>query len=149
MKKIVVLLLSALLLTSCSGSKLPNIDISQIVRSEDTYTEISVEEFEALLASGENFIFYVGQSSCAACIAFKPIVGQFVEKTGIPVYYIDASFSFETEKDVLNFYKKYFNITDPRTPTVGLVIDKKVVQVFDDSKIMTLDQLIEAANKLK
>ncbi len=149
MKKLLILIVGIIVLASCSSVKVPDIDVSKITRSTDGYTEISVEEFDALKASGENFIFYMGQSSCGACIAFKPIVSTFVSTTGIPVYYIDVNFAFESDKDVLAFYKKHFNITEPKTPTVALVIDKKIATVFDDSKIMTLDQLLEAAKKLK
>ena len=68
---------------------------------------IDYDKYEALIASGEEFVVTVGQTGCSHCTAIKPALDRVVEKQNLKIYYLNLT-------DLLNSESSYFyqSLTD-------------------------------------
>lgn len=70
-----------------------------------TATEITQTLSTDLLAkieNGDSFLLFAGSTSCTTCMAFKPLLNQFVSEYGKKIYYFSAE---ETDSDDKNELK--------------------------------------------
>ena len=93
MKKLLVLLTTILLFTGCNKLK--------------SYEEINYEELNKMIENKEDFILFIGSSTCSHCAAYKEKVNKFVKEYQTKIYYIDIHKFSETESNkfklIVNF----------------------------------------------
>ena len=63
-----------------------------------TYDEISYKELNSMLDKKENFILFIGSSTCSACSSYKITLNRVIKKYGIDIKYIDLSKLSEKEE---------------------------------------------------
>ena len=83
MKKI-FLLVMIIFISGCSALK--------------TYDEISYKKLNSTLDKKENFILFIGSSTCSACSSYKITLNKVVKKYGVDIKYIDLSKLSSKEK---------------------------------------------------
>ena len=103
MKKIILFFL-VLFLAGCSSVK--------------TYDEINYKSLNKMIKAKEDFVLFIGSSTCQACDSYKVTLNNVIEKYNVDIKYIDLSKLNEKEKGELNFK---FPITG--TPTTIFVYD--------------------------
>lgn len=106
MKKIFLLIVMLLPLLAGCGSKLT------------TYEEIDYNDFIEKIENKDDFILFIGSSTCQHCDAFKETVKSVVEKHQIKIYYIDIHKFTEQQA---NKFKTYINFS--ATPTTVFIYD--------------------------
>ncbi len=77
MKKILLLIIGVFLLTGCSTVK--------------TYDEISYKSLKKMLDNKENFVLFIGSTTCSACDSYKITLNKVIEKYKVDIKYIDLS----------------------------------------------------------
>ena len=55
------------------------------------YDEISYKKLNSMLNKKENFILFIGSSTCSACSSYKITLNKVVKKYGVDIKYIDLS----------------------------------------------------------
>ena len=83
MKKI-LLLIVIFLISGCGALK--------------TYDEISYKKLNSMLDKKEDFILFIGSSTCSACSSYKITLNKVVKKYGVDIKYIDLSKLSDKEK---------------------------------------------------
>lgn len=83
MKKI-LLIIMIIFISGCSALK--------------TYDEINYKRLNKMLDKKENFILFIGSSTCSACSSYKITLNKVVKKYGVDIKYIDLSKLSEKEK---------------------------------------------------
>ena len=63
-----------------------------------TYDEISYKKLSNMIDKKENFILFIGSSTCSACSSYKITLDKVVKKYGIDIKYIDLSKLSDKEK---------------------------------------------------
>lgn len=63
-----------------------------------TYDEISYKELNNMLDKKENFILFIGSSTCSACSSYKITLNEVIKKYGVDIKYIDLSKLSDKEK---------------------------------------------------
>lgn len=116
MKKIAVVMLVLLMVMSGCKTKV------------GTVKKVNQEGIEKKFENKESFVFYVGSSTCSACIAYKPILEEFAPTNKIDIYYVETDKLNQEKFDV--FIEKYLKELK-YTPTTyivkeGVVVDYKV-----------------------
>ena len=59
--------------------------------SKTTYDEISYSELNEKLENKEDFILFIGSSTCSACAAYEITLNDIIEEYNVDVKYIDLS----------------------------------------------------------
>lgn len=83
-----------------------------------TYEQIDYTKYTTMKEADEDYILYVGSSSCSHCQNFKPTLENIIKEYQLKVYYIDISTLTEKEYSVLSNDTKLQG-----TPTVVFVED--------------------------
>jgi predicted bacteriocin transport accessory protein len=77
------------------------------------FTDITVQEIETKINNQEDFILFIGSSSCGVCEKLTPTLKKVVKEQNKEVYYIDGSLLDDDEinviKDIL-----FFDMTVPK-----------------------------------
>lgn len=107
--KMVVVALCVFLITGC-GNKIT------------TYEQIDYAKYTEMKENDENYILYLGSSSCSHCQNFKPTLESIIEDYQLQVYYVDISTLNDKEYAVLKNDTKLQG-----TPTV-VFVENGVVQ---------------------
>lgn len=94
MKKTIAVLITAILfITGCDKLK--------------TYEEININQFNKMIENKEDFILFIGSSTCSHCAAYKEKVNKFIKEYQQKIYYIDIHKFSEEEaakfKTIVNF----------------------------------------------
>lgn len=90
MKKI-LLLIGIIFLTACTSVK--------------TYDEVSYKELNKMLKNKNDFILYIGSSTCSHCKEYKETLNKVIEDYNLDIKYIDISKL--SEKDSSEFQSNY------------------------------------------
>ena len=67
-----------------------------------TYDEVSYKKLNSMLDKKENFILFIGSSTCSACSSYKITLNKVVKKYGVDIKYIDLSMLSDKEKGDVN-----------------------------------------------
>lgn len=105
MKRILLLLIIILCITGCSNN---------------LYDEISYKEFNSMIKNKDDFIIFIGSSTCGHCTLFKDTVNDIVNNYKLDIKYIDVS---NFSEDELSEFKKKINFSG--TPTTAFIKDGK------------------------
>lgn len=120
MKKIISLLLIALILVGC-GSPAKEINY---ISSVDAMTKMDNQD---------SFFMIIGNSTCSACQVYKPVLEELVKNKGADLFYVEtdteAAISDTDYKNVLKFFEEYLNDEVKGTPATLYVEDGKVETV--------------------
>lgn len=120
MKKIISLLLIALILVGC-GSPAKEINY---ISSVDAMTKMDNQD---------SFFMIIGNSTCSACQVYKPVLEELVKNKGADLFYVEtdteAAKSDTDYKNVLKFFEEYLNDEVKGTPATLYVEDGKVETV--------------------
>lgn len=120
MKKIISLLLIALILVGC-GSPAKEINY---ISSVDAMTKMDNQD---------SFFMIIGNSTCSACQVYKPVLEELVKNKGADLYYVEtdteAAKSDTDYKNVLKFFEEYLNDEVKGTPATLYVEEGKVETV--------------------
>ena len=103
MKKILVLFLLMFIFTGCSKT---------------TYDEISYDELNEMLKNKDDFILFIGSSTCSACASYEITLNDIIKEYNVDVKYIDLSKLSNNEQSELT---SEFPITG--TPTTIFITD--------------------------
>ena len=63
-----------------------------------TYDEIGYKKLSNMIDKKENFILFIGSSTCSACSSYKITLNKIVKKYGVDIKYIDLSKLSDKEK---------------------------------------------------
>lgn len=120
MKKIISLLLIALILVGC-GSPAKEINY---ISSVDAMTKMDNQD---------SFFMIIGNSTCSACQVYKPVLEELVKNKGADLFYVEtdteAAKSDTDYKNVLKFFEEYLNDEVKGTPATLYVEEGKVETV--------------------
>ena len=170
MKKIIVLLLSLFLISSCS---------SRVKIDEKNHKEVLYDVIEQKISNKETFVFYVGSESCSSCDDYSKSLKSYFDKNNDDViYYLDVYDNFvkgsKYEQERINLaniayelYGKSFNYESDSlyTPTtfkvingeftyaiIGSIIEEKIGDIFNQTfnniikNELTYDETIDLLN---
>lgn len=112
--------------------------------SSKTYQEISYADLNDKLDNKENFILFIGSSTCSACASYEITLNDVIKEYGIDVYYVDLSKLSDKEEGSLT---SKFPITgtpttvfitdgeenDTHNRIVGSVKKSKIIEKFKDN----------------
>lgn len=102
--KIIFMMFSLFIISGCSNAKV---------------IDIGYNKFDSLIKEKQNFILYIGSTSCDNCTLFEPKFESVVKKYNISnVYHISID---KLSDDERNEFYKIINITG--TPTVAFIKD--------------------------
>ena len=76
MKKILILITIMFMLTGCGKT---------------TYDEVSYSDLNNMIDNKEDFILFIGSSTCSACTAYKVTLNDIIKEYNVDVKYIDLS----------------------------------------------------------
>jgi thiol-disulfide isomerase/thioredoxin len=86
------LLLFLLILSACNSNEIKPVELDPSTYLKAELIEFSTyEELEDKISSGDSFVLYVYTSNCDVCMAFKPVINQFIEEREITIYSIENS----------------------------------------------------------
>lgn len=103
MKKLVILMTILFMMTGCSKT---------------TYDEISYSELNEMIENKEDFILFIGSSTCSACAAYEITLNDIIKEYNVDVKYIDLSELSDEDESAL---VSEFPITG--TPTTVFITD--------------------------
>ena len=133
MRKLLILLMSALLLAGCAGTKGPitienpvdlrtvELDVSGYEFLDDpepAFIETTMSESIRMFEEGGTGILYYGYPHCYWCNRGIPVANEVFKEYGITAYYIDV------------YYEEVFDETSYRTLCDYLKIDDMFVPFF-------------------
>lgn len=112
--------------------------------SSKTYQEISYADLNDKLDNKENFILFIGSSTCSACASYEVTLNDVIKEYGTDVYYVDLSKLSDKEESSLT---SKFPITgtpttvfitggeedDTHNRIVGSVKKSKIIEKFKDN----------------
>lgn len=141
MKKVLVSLLVVLLvLTGCA---------------QDTkgINYLTPDELMTKIDNDDTFFLVVGVSTCAGCLAYKPVLEELVKNKGAELYYIqtdtEAAKSKENEEKVIKVFEQYLDNKVTQTPTTIFFRDGEMDRMeVGGQKYTDLITWFEAENKL-
>lgn len=123
MKKL--LLVSLVLVTLLVGCE------SNQTKNEIKYVETT--EIMKKLDNKESFIMVVGNTTCAACIAYKPTLEQLVQNKGTELYYVEVDVEgakSETHREnVRKLFEEYMDDKVNATPSTIRFKDGELVDL--------------------
>ncbi len=91
-----------------------------------TYDEISYKNLNKMLNNKEDFVLFIGSSTCSACDSYKLTLNQVISKYNVDIKYIDLSKLSEKETSKLT---AMFPIS--ATPTTVFVKDGKEEDTYN------------------
>lgn len=103
MKKLLILIAIVFMLTGCGKT---------------TYDEISYSELNNMIDNKEDFILFIGSSTCSACAAYEITLNDIIKEYNVDVKYIDLSKLSDKEESALT---SQFPING--TPTTVFITD--------------------------
>lgn len=118
---------SMTLLFSCDDNKIKvtvNADLPETVEDydeallEDFVIEVDAEQTLALVDSRESFLLYIGNSSCSSCVAFKPALIEYIDKSKATVYHFDNLLNAMDYELLPEQYPDYFTADYAVTPSL-------------------------------
>ena len=136
MKKILMILCALFILCGC----VKEVEVLHI----DGIEEISYEELTQSLNSPVKFILYIGRPDCGDCIAFYPMLEEYIEeREGTGIYYLnikefrDAARKEDASKEEKEFFENiYKKLEFDWTPTIQVWANgkkEKSYQYLDDA----------------
>lgn len=145
MKKIVIslLLLSGILLPSCSNKSKTKIDgniDTFLLEKDNYYVEGNVEEISAKIANSSSFLVYFTSDGCGACKRFSPIMDSYMKDVNFLTYrFVVDSQIEEVRKFAEMWGDKFFNERQEiYTPSLYVVdCEFNVNQINYDSYMKT------------
>ncbi len=87
MKKLFILIAIIFMLTGCGG--------------RSTYDEISYSDLNKMIDNKEDFILFIGSSSCSACAVYEVTLNDIIKEYNVDVKYIDLSKLSDQDESVL------------------------------------------------
>ncbi len=130
MKKFLLLSLAAasmIALFSCADDKIyvptnPDLPTSisdyETADVKDFVIEVDASMTLSLIASGEHFVLYIGNSSCSACLAFKPSLIEYIDKSSATIYHFDNLEYSDEYIQLPTAYPDYFTANYAVTPSL-------------------------------
>lgn len=128
MKKIFLMILSALLLAGCaSNTKTTRVEVKGI-------EEVNYDKLMSLMKEDKQFILYIGRPDCGDCQQFEPLLKDYLNKhKNEGVYYINTK-TYRAKAKAENAQKKdiafYENLQKKLkfnwTPTLEVITNGKV-----------------------
>lgn len=101
------------------------------VTSDDEYEnlgEITYDQYQCLYDSEEPFALILAQTTCSYCLAYKPIIDEYVGDNNLPIYIVEIDQLTEDETNSMLSSLSYFDDnTSWGTPLTLGIKDKKVV----------------------
>ena len=85
-----------------------------------TYDEVSYSDLNNMIDNKEDFILFIGSSTCSACTAYKVTLNDIIKEYNVDVKYIDLSKLSKEEQSELT---SEFPISG--TPTTVFITDGK------------------------
>lgn len=142
---LVLICASMVALFSCEDSKIyvpTNADLPATASDyesaaiEDYVIDIDAEQTLDLIESGEHFVLYIGNSSCSSCLAFKPSLIEYIDKSRATVFHFD-NLVFSNQYSLLpTNYPDYFTAEYPPTPSLYFFKDGLMTARRDGSTRM-------------
>lgn len=130
MKRILVMLLTLFMLCGCQKE--------YKVLKIDGIKEITYEELTQSLNSPVKFILYIGRPDCGDCIAFYPLLENYIkEHEGTGIYYLnikefrDAARKEGATKEEKEFFENiYKELEFDWTPTIQVRVNGKITKSY-------------------
>lgn len=114
MKKVLLLLIMVIILVSGCENKLTSCQ------------KIDYNEFNKMIENKDNFILFIGSSSCPHCNNYTVTLNHVIKKHQILIYYLDiTTLSKKQNKD----FSKLINFKG--TPTTVFIFDGKEKNVYN------------------
>jgi len=92
--------------------------------------EITYTEYEALLASDDAVVIYVGRPTCSACVSFIPNLEEVLEENDLYVNYLNTDNLSNEELSKVASSTEYFSTSGIRTPHTMVIKNKTVVDTL-------------------
>lgn len=133
MKKVLVLLLLSIFLASCSSAS----------KKEINYIS-SVEAMEKM-DNKESFFLVIGQSTCAGCIAYKPVLEELAANKNVDIFYVETDTegakSGNDRANVIKLFEEYLEDKINTTPTT-IYVNQGAMETYEVGPVR-YTQLIE------
>lgn len=115
-----ILIIGSLLLMILAGCSAKTSDKKEM---EQVYTTSIMQKMD----NKETFFFVVASSTCSACIAYKPVLQEFVANKDFNLLYVEVdtegSKSEADRANVLKLFEEYLDDTINLTPTTVFIKD--------------------------
>lgn len=94
-------------------------------------TGLSINDFEARVASGQRIVVYFGRPDCGDCLAFEPTFTSLIEELdlGEKMYYVNVKWKREESTHAWNAFKEKYQFT--QTPAFVVYEHGKQVSIIE------------------
>ncbi len=137
MKRLVIWIILILGLTACSSTSTP----------QKSLMEINYDEFQTKAKNEENYILYIGSTTCSHCQEFKPVLEEVIAEYSLDVYYLDI---YKLDKDQNTYVWDVSKIKG--TPTIVFVKNGEIElfpRIIGTVSKSTLIQKFKSAGYIK
>lgn len=132
-KKIFIIIL----LLSISTLVISNFDKIIYYTETSNFKKITVDELPSTQNQDENFIVYIGRSTCPYCRAFVPKLNRVSKEHDVKIYYIDSEDGAEGAEDLIVFRDKNKIATVPALLNIqNDVMDSVMDSTLSETEIL-------------
>ena len=124
---VVVLLVTAWILTGAKREDKLDIELPVAVEGEAGTKTISYTEYEELMNSNKPFLMVIIQDGCGYCEMYEPVVEEVANELGIPVNYLNLTNLSSEESNKLSKSNSYLKKNQWGTPTTLFMVGDKVI----------------------
>ncbi len=109
----------------------PKIEKPITISGEGGLTQITYEEYDELVKSGEPFIVVLSSATCSHCQNFMPIVEEVSEDRNLPIKYVDLDEFSNENMSSLSTSNSFLKKNQWGTPTTLILMGETVVDYLE------------------
>lgn len=128
---VVVLIIVLCLFTTKGNEELEEVNYPLTLNGETGLHQITYNEYEDKVESGEPFIVIIEREGCSYCTMYMPVVEEVAKEKKIPLYYIDIADLTSGEMRNLERTNKYLKRNSNwGTPTTLFMLGNRVLDAL-------------------
>ncbi|MGL5041875.1 MAG: thioredoxin family protein [Culicoidibacterales bacterium] len=107
------------------------------------FTGLTIADFEAKVAKGDDFVVYFGRPDCGDCFAFEPSFTELVKRNNLQnkLYYVNVKWLREENRVAFEAFKTKYGFN--QTPAFSHYQEQKQVSIiqWDEHKGLVISKL--------
>ena len=128
---VVVLILVLALFSSKGNEILEEINYPLTLSGEAGLHQLTYNEYEDKVSSGEPFIVVIEREGCGYCTMYMPVLEEISKDKKIPLYYIDIAYLTNEELTKLETKNKYLKKNSNwGTPTTIFMLGDRILDTI-------------------